>query len=201
MNIITVDEADEYLEDQITDKTPPQGTPESMITDISARIAMFLGRKDWGEQALFTEYYDGDTQIIAVKVWPIISITGIWDDSDHIWNDGSKIDTDAYWISQNSSLELNDGIVFYNWGKFAPGHQNVKITYTGGYALVSDIPAIFKRACYLQLAYELKMGDAMSFANVPSQTDGSQIQLGTHLGLLSSVRSLLIPYRRVIPFA
>jgi hypothetical protein len=201
MDIITQNEADAYLKDQLRDMTPASGTPASLISDVSRRICQFLNRKDFGPQESRTEYYDGGSQILQVKVWPVVSVTGIWDDTEHVWNASSQLDSTGYWISQNSSLELNDGTIYYTWGRFVEGFQNVKITYTGGYNSVDDIPTVFKDAAKMQVCYETQMFSAISFANTPAKLNGTETDQARDLGLLSAVRQILDPYVRRVHFA
>lgn len=201
MDIITQNEADAYLIDQLKNEAPASGTPASLITDVSKRIASYIGRDDFGAQILRTEYLSGDTQFLFVKVWPIISIAGIWDDTDHVWAGSSLIDPPSYWISQNSSLDDNDGIIFSTNGKFVNGFQNIKITYTGGYASSADIPARIKQACKMQVAYEVRINTNAGFGSVPKSINGSEVDPTRGLGLLSQVQVILNDYVRKIPFA
>jgi hypothetical protein len=201
MDIITQNEADNYLIDQLKNEAPASGTPASIITDVSKRIASYIGRDDFGEQITRTEYHNGNSRFLFVKVWPIVSIAGIWDDTEHEFDNSSLIDAGSYWISQNGSLENNDGIIFSHNGRFTDGYQNIKITYTGGYATSTDIPSRIKQACKMQVAYEVRINTNSGFGSMPKTVNGAEVDPARGLGLLSQVQVILNDYVRKIPFA
>lgn len=202
MNVVTAAECDDYLSGLITDQTPAGGTPESVIADVSSRLAQYTGRRDWGGQESRTQYFDGGTQFLLTHYWPIISITSIHDDIDRNFDTSSLLNSDEYFISQNSSLEFNNGVIMFKYARLTQGYlQNVKVIYTGGYNAVSDIPANIKRAAYLQIAYEIQVQQPGRFPSFPGRLNADNYDPFQGIGLLDQVKALIAPYCRRIPFA
>ena len=87
------------------------------------------------EQATVTEYYSGDewlTRLIVSRP-PVISITNMWDDPLRVY--ATPILNSLYTIQDsNSGLIRLDGLTFQS------GINNIKITYSGGFATIpSDL--------------------------------------------------------------
>lgn len=186
MNLITRQEAADYL----TDASGGADTDlvGQLITHISRRLAIYTCRADWGGQASRTEYYSGGSDYLVLNYAPLVSITAIYEDeSDHEWGTGTDIDTDNYFALTTTLDAHNLGIVHAEGGVFAAGFENLKITYTGGYSGVGDIPGDLKTACLLQLEYDALRRNAGRF-----------ISPGEPTGLLPEVRQLADKYRRLL---
>ena len=82
-----------------------------------------------------TEEYDGNgTKYLFPKYYPITTISGILDDSDWAWGSTTEIDSTTYRIQNENTVVRKPGNVF------TKGDQNIRITYTAGYA-DGSIPA------------------------------------------------------------
>lgn len=194
MNVVTRQEAEAYLEEQ-GGELPPSGIPEDIITDVSARMAEFTGRADWGASEERTEYFDGGSQFVLVNYWPITSISAIYDDMDLTFATDSLIDSDDYHISTKG-----DGVIFFKYLSTIHGYQNIKVTYTGGYANEAAVPAKVKRAGLLQIQYEVQNRTPGRFLNVPGRYDSAEFNEFEGMSLLGETRALLQSYKRRIPF-
>ena len=171
-----------------------------LIPRVSDRLASLTGRLDWGPEISRTEYFDGGTNYIRVNYWPIVSVTNIWDDNDHLWPDSSKLTAADYHVAQNPD---RNGIVYIESGNttrafarvYAPvryGFENVKITYTGGYANTAAIPQRIKTAALLQIKFDSLRGSSGSH----SSSGRKEAPL-----VLPEVRDLLTAYTLKVNFA
>jgi hypothetical protein len=192
MNLVTQQALEEYLGDRI----PATGIPTGLIEQVSRRMAKYCGRDDWGPKQSRTEYVDGDTRILRVRVWPIDSVTGIYDDADHAWPDSSLLASDEYWIGG-----ADDGIIYVESWNLSAGDQNIKIIYVGGYADEAAIPADLQAAAKLQMAYEVQKGVPGQFSAFPGSFAGKEFNAMEGLGLLMETRSLIESYVRRVVFA
>ena len=187
MNCITTEEAAAGLGVE----TIEPGTREAeLIASISARMASYCGRDDWGPSTSRTEYRDGGLTCVAVDVWPITSITSIHDDVDHEWASDTALDADDYFASYD-----DNGVIYSEAGTFTAGKQNLKITYVGGYADEKSVPSEIKRACIEQLKYDYIRSSASRGINVAGAVAAADE------ALLPVVQSALKRWRRVEAFA
>jgi len=186
MDLITTTEAETYLG---LEANAGGDLLDQLITHISRRLARYTGRLDWGGQSERTEYKDGGTSFITTDYWPIVSIAGIYDDTDHLWGADTAIDSTEYYAGPESD---DNGVIFFESGNPVEGWKSVKVVYTGGYAAAADIPGNLKTACLLQLEKDWLRRGATRFSD-----QESNIQFG----LIQEVRELSSPYRRRIPFA
>ena len=109
---------------------------EEMIKGVSTGMESFMDRKIMSRED--TEYYDGDgTKYLFVDRYPIITISGIWDDRSWSWAASSLITSTEYRIQNEKTIVMNNLV-------FLDDEQNVKITYTAGYATA---PTDLKMAC------------------------------------------------------
>jgi hypothetical protein len=167
------------------------GTREAeLIASISARMASFCGRDDWGPSASRTEYRDGGLTCVAVDVWPITSITSIHDDPDHAWASDTALDAGDYFASYD-----DNGVIYSEAGTFNHGKQNLKIIYVGGYADEKSVPSEIKRACIEQLKYDYIRSSASRGINIAGAATAADE------ALLPAVQAALKRWRRVEAFA
>ena len=199
MNVVTREQADEYLSKLIGDQMPSGGTPAETIADVSWRMAQYTGRADWGPSEQRTEYVDGGTRIIECKVWPITTVSSINDDTDHVWDADTAIDSTKWWISHEG-----DGVVYFEYFRTVSGDQNIRIVYTGGYASAEAILAadpMITQAALKQIYLEILKTQPGTYPSIP----GSGATVDTNeldgYGLSGEVRALLTPYVRRRQFA
>jgi len=117
-------------------KSPDEGLLENLINHFTKAFEMYCG-VDSFKAATYTEYIDGNgSQYLFVKNYPLNSITGIWDDVDWAWATDTEVDSDDYRIVEGRYIAHKT-----YWYK---GVQNIKITYSGGYA---TIPVDLTQVC------------------------------------------------------
>lgn len=195
MDIVTRQQAEAYITSMGHD-LPSTGVSPDVISDVSARMARYTGRDDWGPEQSRTEYLNGNTQFLIPKFSPIVSVAGIWDDQDHVWGSDTQIDVTDYWLDQNKL-----GVIHFEYALLMPGYQNIKLTYTGGYAASTNIPSEIQRAAMMQIDYETQSRIPGRFKTINGDMDVGNMDLAEGLGLLGDARILLQPYIRRIPFA
>lgn len=197
MNIVSKNEVDAWLADQLSDQGPAGGCPQLVIDDVCRRLAAYTGRIDWGPSSVVrTEYHNGGSRFVFPDYWPILSVTSIHDDVDHVFDAGSLVDSTDYVLSTRE-----DGAIMFENYRTTLGDESIKLIYAGGYASETDaaIPAQLKLAAYLQCRYECQRQIPGTF-NQFSGSRESEDTLG-QFGLVPEVVDLLRQYVRRIPVA
>jgi len=121
-----------------------------IITDVSARMASFTGRDDWGAASSRTEYHDGGRTFLAPRYRPLVSVTTIKEDADHVWGTDTTRASTEYYVDTASPI----GLIWMESGCLVPGPRTVELVYTAGYSAVSAIPAQVKAMGKKQILYE-----------------------------------------------
>jgi len=199
MDMVTRQEVEAYLAAMYPDQTPAAGVSPSTIADVSARLARYTGRQDWGGQSERTEYHNGDSAFILTGYWPIVSVASIYDDTEHDFAAASLVAADEYFLMQSKAGESN-GVIAVDY-MLTAGVQNVKVTYTGGYASASVIPADLRRAAMMQIAYETQRQTPGRFVALPGSYNSSNTDGFEGTGLLGEVMLLADRYKRGVPYA
>jgi len=169
----------------------------TLITAASRAIETWCNRSFPSAEA--TEYYDGDgTQTLRLRRYPITDLDTVTViDSD---DDDTEYDADGDefrgWADDD-----NAGIITFKpspstdveFTYFPVGRENVKVTYTAGYA---DIPADIQEACAQTCAWLLSANERD--AGVTAERLGDyQYTRDTAGGLLPPLaKALLARYRR-----
>lgn len=100
----------------------------------------------------YTEYHDGNSsQELYPNMYPITSVSGIWNDSSWGWSDSNLVDSTTYMIVDDNRIVLKSG-------NFGTGTRNVKITYVAGYA---STPEDIKAACIKEIVREVRQRDRL----------------------------------------
>jgi hypothetical protein len=176
MNLATLQEAQQFVGFDIQD-----GTLEAdMIGHVSRRIESYCGTPDF-LSAERTEYHDGGSRFLRLKHWPVTAVAAIYEDSDHVWDADSLLDTEDYYVSANEH-----GVVSSEVGQFACGYESIKVVYTAGYPEAA-VPQPLKTALLIQLKYEIQR---LKTGRTDDDAD-----------LLPEVRHMLRDYRRILPIA
>jgi hypothetical protein len=199
MDIVTRQAAEDYMNSFEGTALPSTGIPANLITDVSYRMAVYTGRRDWGGSESRTEYYDGGSQFLLVNYWPVTSITSINDDISHVWADSTLLDSDAYRILTDTPVD--SGIIFFEYAQTVGGVENLKVVYTGGYASQTAIPAPIQRAALMQIRYEMLRESGGRFATLPGSNAGMTDVDPVGMGIIPEARILLERFRRRRPFA
>lgn len=148
VSLDSVREALGFEETQVTDDNILAG----LINRLSARIETYCGYKFKGRS--FTEYHNGLgwSPSVFVSNPPIISVSEVWDDTDRAFTDSANdlISSGDYMIyASEGEIRL-----YNNETVFSKGHQNIKITYSGGY---DSIPEDLQGACILFVMRDYRM--------------------------------------------
>lgn len=169
----------------ITDSTDAADTLiKDLIDRVSTRIERYCDRVF--EEATYTEYYDGTgTDYLYTNQYPIVTISGIYDDTLWAWGEDTLISGTEYRISNNKRK------VLYNT-YFTDASENIKIVYTAGY---TTIPYDIQQVCITEVLriYKRKLEPDVSSK---SMQDGGQNVYITDAFLPSSV-SVLNSYKRL----
>jgi len=156
-----------YLIDLLTAKESV-GVESADVSVDSSIILVINAVSDWAnEKAGFgiraralTEYRDGNGRQIMFTRAPIESSavvsTSVWIDADWAWG------TDTLVESSDILIDTVNGAINLNVSTFDEGRQNVKITYTGGYA---TIPARVQQAALIMIKRLMETRTASSASN------------------------------------
>lgn len=196
MDVVSKAEAEAYASAQLGNRMPTEGVPAQTIIDVSRRLASHTGRTDWGESTSRTEYHDGGSRFILVKVWPITTITSVHDDTDHLWPASTLIESASLYASNQE-----DGVIFIENSVTVRGYQNVQVIYIGGYNGVANVPALVKLAGNMQIMHEIDKNTPGKFPEIIGNFLLPETQRIEAEGLLPEVRSLLKDFIRTVPFA
>jgi len=171
----------------------PQATGNSALIDDAIRYAnraagRYCGRPDGFESASHDEYFSCRTgqRAIILHHAPVTSITLVQE-----WAQEGSATTLA---STDYILDGDAGLLYRDGSAWTPGHEQVRVTYVGGYTedTLEDEEGL--RMALLQLvAY--RIGFRGNVGNVSASTDGeSATREETVNGIPRSVASALAPY-------
>ena len=170
----------------ITDSTDTADTLiEDLIDRVSARIEKYCDRTF--AEAIYTEYYDGNgCDYMYTNQYPIVTVSGIYDDSSWVWGEDTLISGTTYRVSSN-----NRKILLYS-SYFTPATENIKIVYTAGY---TDIPYDIQQVCITEVlrTYKRKLEPDVSSK---AMSEGGQNTYITDAFLPTSI-DVLKSYKRL----
>ncbi len=179
--LITKVELINYLEQEGHSEVEDE-TLETVINGVSTFFETYCQRIFHSTE--YVEYMDGSgVRYLIPDHFPIISVTSIYDDSAWDWTEDYLVDPDDYRITNDKMTILKDG----TW---ALGDENIKLTYTAGYAVIPDD---LKLACLQQCVYEIKMQDKKQAMGI-TMPDGS-VSFNTAL-FVPIVKTILDRYQR-----
>jgi hypothetical protein len=154
----------------------------NLINEKSMQIIKYLGYDTTLKSATYTEYYDGKgINKLFPRVYPIISVTLIYEDSDWGWELDTLIDSTQYRIVDSKYIVRKDTV-------FANYEQNVKIIYVAGYATV---PEDIKLVCIKEVVRDFNRRYDFD-VSAKTADDGSITYV--EKGLLVSSKEILAPY-------
>lgn len=122
MALITKDDVKKELHLQDTER-------DELIEALVTAVLLLLDEKTdrtW-ESGTFTEYYDGGTDLLMLKNFPVASITSVHDDPDRAWGSDTLVAAEDY------TTDLDLGILFSD-SPFYSGKRTVRVIYVAGYA-------------------------------------------------------------------
>jgi hypothetical protein len=142
----------------------------------------------------YTEYWssDGMSRQVAVKAYPISSITNVWIDVERVFGDSAKLPPNDYVADQRGGPWIR-----LKFTHFPQGVEHIKATYVGGLATTtSTMPHDLRLACVMQVVHWFKNRERMGLVSEGFQ--GGQIAVFSPATYLPQVKDLLNPYRRVV---
>ena len=179
---------------------------DEIIEQVSGEIEFYCDRL-FAAQSGRVEYPSGGTELLSLKLFPITSVTSIYEDTEREFGAGTLIDSSNYYaggdygergvvIKSNSWRKELSGI--YRTNFWLKGPNVIKVTYSGGYTVTSGVAGVdsnLKKAVARQCAYlwdrRMNLGTASA-----SGGDGSASFIGAY-DLLPNVKRDLQPYRRL----
>lgn len=115
------------------------GFLDGILLSASDYMENYTDRVLVGDDTELTEYvsYNGNGRVLFPSNYPIDRVVSINDDADWTWDSSFDIDSSFYRVNHN-----RDAVVFKTRA-LTEGEENVKITYTAGYAAsgIDNIPA------------------------------------------------------------
>jgi hypothetical protein len=156
-----------------------------LINWISSRAVAVAGREIIRRERVYIA--DGlGTARIYLPVVPVLSVESVVIDDRHVF-DNQSLDPSEYHVEEHS------GIVTRYGGIFAEGMHNVRISYTGGYAM-ETMPDDIRKACLeaIQTAWNRQMDNSYGVSS-KSMSDGSNLSYELRLsadvyGVFSGLR-------------
>jgi hypothetical protein len=160
-----------------------------MISSVSRQIEQFLGGRAL-ETGSYTEYFNVQEgqSVFLLKAFPVSSITSVHNDAEGQYSNPIVISSDFY--------SINNGRALYLTWPLSPGHDGLKVVYTGG--LAADTDALIAAAPDLALACDMQVAflyKRRATLDLKSQTtEGGQTSFAS-ISLLPQVKQLLDAYR------
>ena len=188
MDVITISEA-EAIVFSGGDSGSGGDRLAEIITDVSARMASFTGRTDWGAASSRTEYHNGGVTFVAPRYRPIVSVTTLKEDTDHVWGSDTTREATEYYVDTESPT----GMIWMESGCLVAGQKVIELVYTGGYSATSAIPRQVKAMAKIQVLHEWNKTERPGRRN--EEDTGSRFQL------LPEVEMGIADYMLQLPFA
>lgn len=173
--------------------TKEDNTIEHIISAVSAYIEKWLLRKI--EKTSRTEYFTVTPRKseFLLSAYPNITLTSVKNAVDWDWDNADSISSD--WLNANDDTGL-----LYVWSQIlVSGIDSLQVVYTGGmaettYELREDYPDIALAAEQQVIAvFNQRKHFGVSSSGVSNVSVGYNYE-----GLISSVKSLLRPHRRMV---
>jgi len=185
MSLATLTQVKDYMGIAVTRLNPETDNLISDVIDrISTMIETYCDRTFTSTE--HTEYYDGmGVPYFYTNNYPITSVSGIWDDMNWEWQDGTLLAAADYRISEDNRRIRKKS------GYFMESFENIKITYTAGY---STLPYDLSHVCIEEVVRVYKH---KSDPGVYSKTVGNDSVERNQLDLLPSTLVVLNNYRRL----
>ena len=179
MNLADLTDVKNFLE---LTKTEYDDLLNKLLSSYSARIETFLNRSlaktartetfNAGRKNFYLSAYPIDLTQPFTVVWETQTVTK---DSDYyVWTDSGVVE--FFWTP--------------NWIK----PQGIKITYTGGYNNLTDLPQPIQLATMMQVAFVFRRRKDIGLSSI-SMPDGS-VSVNAPTKLLPEVVDILREYRR-----
>jgi len=159
---------------------------ELCINAASERIEREVDRKLASQS--FIEYHHGTGQnVILCRQWPVTAVSEVKFDSTGSFSDPSTIvDTSRYTVGDDQTA-----IVMINGYIVPKGYQNIKLTYTAGYA---TIPSDLEMACLWLVRYYFSMRQNQMIGKTTS-SKGDESSSWTQ-AMPEEIREILAKYKR-----
>ena len=122
---------------------------EQIADGITDRCETYTGRK-FARVTDHSEVVSAGSKdsTVAVKHFPLVSVSKLYEDVDGDFTSTTEVDAEDYYVNTDEGLvELRGG------GSFVGGPGSVKITYTGGFEDIGDVPMDLRMAATRQAAF------------------------------------------------
>lgn len=180
---------------------------DELIEHASSQIEVYCDRLFSAETGR-VEYPIGGFNALHLKLYPITTITSIYEDAQRAFGSGTLVAAAEYYSSGDAG---NKGLVIRkaNWrrelypdttSRWINGRDVLKVTYDAGYTVASGVTAVpddLKKACIRQVSYLYDRHRGLGTTSA-SGGDGSASFIGGY-DLLAEVTAVLQKYRRVLP--
>ena len=181
---------------------------DAVLTQIAAaftaRADRYCGRTRLVTAADATDYVTGQTNMIQLLRYPVVSITSIKECYGYNYDDVDPLtaDTDYRLIAPGSD---NRGVIARIWGCWYTGFDGIQVVYRGGYCAAGVSPAQgtaevalpddLREAAILQCSFVFKRRDDIGLSGI--SFDGGSMNKFAALKLLPEVADILAGYKRI----
>lgn len=160
----------------------------ALIASADAAVKKYVDRIIEADD--LTEYHDGESaDTIALKEYPIISVTSVHDDIGRTFGASSLIASDDY-VTDDGQGTLR----LIGRGLFADGQLNVKVIYRAGYE-DADVPEDIKHAAKKLVAHWFNLRQQSGYSSKTMQDGSSTFDFNHEIP--TDVKAILNPYRRL----
>lgn len=195
-DLCTISDVQALTQQTYSGSTTPTSTQVSAwITDISAEIEAWTGKKYASTTATAEKHSGNGTVYIMTKYYPILTISSLTVDGTTL------IQNTDYWIEDSNGglIECAAQPIERAEGD-SSGHENISITYTYG---LSAIPAYVKQFCAYRVALQAVGAATMagtSSGAVKSYSDGDvSIQYADGDGIVAGLIRRYEELKKLVP--
>jgi len=162
------------------------------INESSSLVESYCNRL-FREKTVTERFNGARTNEIILKQWPVTSVTSVHIDSARLFPVGSLVDASDYELAENEKAEGISVEIFSQ--VFPQGRKNIKIVYTYGYALFTDVPGDLQLACKRTVAYYWQQQQNRDFTEIEKSKREEDITLIDGIPKAASV--ILENYKRL----
>jgi len=180
--MVTLDAMKTYLSIPLAD-TSKDTWVELLINAASDAIEKHCVRSF--TQATYTHTLDGhQNNEVVLPQWPVTSVTDLRVDSDRVFG--------ADTIKDAAEYTVIDGVLRLHTSRFPEGSQNVRITYTAGYA---TIPSDLQLACMFYVEWSFRTQNDRRLGRTTTTKGNETVE---HVpGMPKEIREILEPWVNV----
>ena len=187
--LISLNEAKQFLKLTVNTEDDLVGDTVNAVSDW---INKYCDRKFLSAER--TEYYNGNgTSELALKNFPVTAIGSLYDDPLRAFGASTLIPSTDYILDGNAGLVQ----LFNGHTNFFEGFQNIKITYTAGYAVDSTMPYAVQMACKILTSLIYRNVYVQWRVGIASEQVGDKTVTFRDEEVPKMVKSMLDPFRMI----